>query len=134
MRPEAAACLRKNRKYRARPGFPPVFPRDCQTQTLEGMSAPAPESIETDTPTGRAMWQMICVLAELEWSLIAERTEVGVAAARARGVRFGRKPKLTRPQIARARKHIPQGERAKHVPASFHVGRTTLYRALAALP
>jgi DNA invertase Pin-like site-specific DNA recombinase len=32
------------------------------------------EAIDTDTPTGRAMWQMIGVLAELERSLISERS------------------------------------------------------------
>ena len=32
------------------------------------------EAIDTATPTGRAMWQMIGVLAELERSLIIERT------------------------------------------------------------
>lgn len=90
------------------------------------------EAIDTETPTGRAMWQMIGVLAELERSLIAERTKAGVAAARARGVKFGRKPKLTRQQITQARKLIAQGERPEDVAASFHVGRTTLYRALAA--
>jgi DNA invertase Pin-like site-specific DNA recombinase len=90
------------------------------------------EAIDTETPTGRAMWQMIGVLAELERSLIGERTRAGVAAARARGVKFGRKPKLTRQQITQARKLIAQGERPEDVAASFHVGRTTLYRALAA--
>ena len=90
------------------------------------------EAIDTETPTGRAMWQMIGVLAELERSLITERTKAGVAAARARGVKFGRKPKLTRQQISQARKLIAQGERPEDVAASFHVGRTTLYRALAA--
>jgi len=90
------------------------------------------EAIDTDTPTGRAMWQMIGVLAELERSLIAERTKAGVAAARARGVKFGRKRKLTPQQINQARKLIAQGERPEDVAASFHVGRTTLYRALAA--
>jgi DNA invertase Pin-like site-specific DNA recombinase len=90
------------------------------------------EHIDTETPTGRAMWQMIGVLAELERSLIAERTRAGVSAARARGVKFGRKPKLTRQQIAQARKLIAQGERPTDVAESFHVGRTTLYRALAA--
>jgi Enterobacteriaceae phage serine recombinase len=90
------------------------------------------EAIDTETPTGRAMWQMIGVLAELERSLIAERTRAGVTAARARGVKFGRKAKLTRQQITQARKLIAQGERAEDVAASFHVGRTTLYRALAA--
>ena len=90
------------------------------------------EAIDTETPTGRAMWQMIGVLAELERSLITERTRAGVAAARVRGVKFGRKPKLTRQQISQARKLIAQGERPEDVAASFHVGRTTLYRALAA--
>jgi DNA invertase Pin-like site-specific DNA recombinase len=89
------------------------------------------EHIDTTTPTGRAMWQMIGVLAELERSLIAERTRAGVAAAKTRGVKFGRKPKLTSQQIAQALKLIEQGERPQDVAASFHVGRTTLYRELA---
>jgi DNA invertase Pin-like site-specific DNA recombinase len=54
------------------------------------------EAIDTTPPTGRAMWQVIGVLAELERSLIGERTRAGVKAARTRGVKFGRKPKLTR--------------------------------------
>ena len=89
------------------------------------------EAIDTDTPTGRAMWQMIGVLAELERSLISERTSAGVTAAKARGVKFGRKPKLTRQQINQAVKLIAQGERPEDVATSFHVGRTTLYRAIA---
>ncbi len=47
------------------------------------------EAIDTETPTGRAMWQMIGVLAELERSLIAERTRAGVKDAKRRGVKFG---------------------------------------------
>ena len=42
------------------------------------------EAIDTDTPTGRAMWQMIGVLAELGRSLISERTRAGVKAAQRR--------------------------------------------------
>ena len=43
------------------------------------------EHIDTETPTGRAMWQMIGVLAELERSLISERTRTGVKAAQRQG-------------------------------------------------
>ena len=39
------------------------------------------EAIDTATPTGGAMWQMIGVSAELERSLISERTCAGVKAA-----------------------------------------------------
>jgi len=47
------------------------------------------EAIDTETPTGRAMWQMIGVLAELERSLITERTRAGIQAAKRRGVNSG---------------------------------------------
>src|ERR1039458_4815428 len=49
------------------------------------------EAIDTETAAGRAMWQMIGIMAEFEHSLISERTKAGVLAARARGVKFGRK-------------------------------------------
>lgn len=88
------------------------------------------EAIDTETPTGRAMWQMIGVLAELERSLIAERTRAGVKAAQARGVKFGRKPKLTAPQIAHARKLIEQGDPVPDVAKLLRVDRATVYRAL----
>ncbi len=39
------------------------------------------EAIDTTTPTGRAMWQMVGILAELERSLIQERTTAGRLAA-----------------------------------------------------
>ena len=90
------------------------------------------EQIDTETPTGRAMWQMIGVLAELERSLISERTRAGVKAAQRRGVKFGRKPKMTPQQVAHARKLIDQGEDRQKVADLFKVGRKTLYRALAA--
>jgi Enterobacteriaceae phage serine recombinase len=90
------------------------------------------ERIDTETPTGRAMWQMIGVLAELERSLISERTRAGVKAARGRGVKFGRKPKLTPQQIAHAQKLIEDGQRREDVAPLFNVSPSTLYRALVA--
>jgi DNA invertase Pin-like site-specific DNA recombinase len=76
------------------------------------------------------MWQMIGVLAELERSLIIERTQAGMKEARRRGVKFGRKKKLSPAQIAKARKLIDHGERVEDVATLYNVGRTTLYRAL----
>jgi DNA invertase Pin-like site-specific DNA recombinase len=77
------------------------------------------------------MWQMTGVLAELERSLISERTRARVKDAERRGVKFGRKPKLTPQQITHARKLIDTGERREDVAALLNVDRTTLYRALA---
>src|SRR2546430_2477779 len=62
------------------------------------------EAIDTATPTGRAMWQMVGILEELERSLIQERTKAGRAAAVACGVKMGRKPKPSPQQAAHARK------------------------------
>jgi DNA invertase Pin-like site-specific DNA recombinase len=89
------------------------------------------EAIDTETPTGRAMWQMIGVLAELERSLIGERTRAGVKAAQRRGVKFGRKPKLSAAQIELARELVEKGESRQYVADVLKVGRVTLYRALA---
>jgi DNA invertase Pin-like site-specific DNA recombinase len=88
------------------------------------------EHIDTETPTGRAMWQMIGLLAELERSLISERTRAGVKAAQRRGVKFGRKRKLTPEQIEHARELIDKGEARHHVANLLSVDRVTLYRAL----
>lgn len=88
------------------------------------------EAIDTTTPTGRALWQMVGILAELERSLIQERTKAGRAAAVARGVKMGHKPKLSPQQVAHARKLIEQGEHHDTVAQSLNVSRRTLYRAL----
>jgi DNA invertase Pin-like site-specific DNA recombinase len=61
------------------------------------------------------MWQMIGVLAELERSLISERARAGVMAAKGRGVKFGRKPKLSQQQIDHARKLLDDGQRREDV-------------------
>jgi DNA invertase Pin-like site-specific DNA recombinase len=90
------------------------------------------ESIDTTTPLGRAMWQMIGILAELERSLIQERTKAGRAAAKAQGVKMGRKPFLSAQQVAHARKLREQGESPAHVAQLLNVSRRTLERALRA--
>jgi DNA invertase Pin-like site-specific DNA recombinase len=88
------------------------------------------EAIDTETPTGRAMWQMIGVLAELERSLIGERTRAGVKAAKRRGVKFGPKVKLTPDRLTHARKLVEQGKTPTEAAKIIGIGRSTLYGAL----
>jgi len=73
---------------------------------------------------------MVGILAELERSLIGERTKAGRAAAMARGVKMGRKAKLTKQQADHARKLIEQGEPHDTVAKSIGVSRRTFYRVL----
>lgn len=51
------------------------------------------ENMDTTTPTGKAMFQMMGVISELERNLIAERIREGLKASQRRGVRVGR-PKI----------------------------------------
>lgn len=48
------------------------------------------ESVDTSTPLGRAMFSIVAALAELERSLIVERSAEGQRRARARGQHVGR--------------------------------------------
>jgi DNA invertase Pin-like site-specific DNA recombinase len=50
------------------------------------------QAIDTTTPAGKAMFQMMGVFAEFERSMIQERVKSGLARARASGIRLGRKP------------------------------------------
>ncbi|WP_244559755.1 recombinase family protein, partial [Escherichia coli] len=70
-------------------------------------------------------------IAELERSLIIDRTRRGREAAKARGVKFDPRPTLTPAQIAHARELIDQeGRTVKEAAALLGVHRSTLYRAL----
>jgi DNA invertase Pin-like site-specific DNA recombinase len=52
------------------------------------------EAIDTTTPAGRMMMQMVGAFAEFERAMIRERTSAGLAAARAEGRIGGRRKKL----------------------------------------
>jgi len=56
------------------------------------------ESIDTTTPAGRMMMQMVGAFAEFEREMIRERTKAGLDAARKEGRIGGRKPKLRQDQ------------------------------------
>jgi DNA invertase Pin-like site-specific DNA recombinase len=57
--------------------------------------------VDTTTPQGAAMAQVLAVFAELERRLIGERTKAALAVKRAQGVRLGRPPKLPTDLITR---------------------------------
>jgi DNA invertase Pin-like site-specific DNA recombinase len=56
--------------------------------------------IDTTTSMGKFFFHLMGAVAELERDIIRERTQAGLAAARARGRVGGRRPKLTAKQIA----------------------------------
>jgi DNA invertase Pin-like site-specific DNA recombinase len=48
------------------------------------------QGLDTSTPAGKAMFQMMGVFAEFERAMISERTKAGLARVRAKGTRLGR--------------------------------------------
>ena len=54
------------------------------------------QGIDTTTPAGKAMFQMMGVFAEFERAMIQERVKSGLARARASGQRLGRPPVAAR--------------------------------------
>jgi DNA invertase Pin-like site-specific DNA recombinase len=85
---------------------------------------------DTTTPAGRMVLTVFAGIAEFERELIHERTRSGRMAAKARGVRFGRPPKLTADQIALAQRLVSEGTSVPEASKILNVHRATLYRAL----
>ena len=87
------------------------------------------EKIETGSAAGKLVFHVFAALAEFERSLIRERTQAGLAAARARGRSGGRKPKLGEKQVReiKALLHDPEIQVAD-VARRYGVSRTTLYK------
>jgi DNA invertase Pin-like site-specific DNA recombinase len=69
------------------------------------------QAVDTTTPAGRALFQMLGVFAEFERSIIVERVKAGMARARRRGTRSGRP--IGRPEIKDKRLTAIRAELAK---------------------
>ena len=87
---------------------------------------------DTTSPAGRMVLTVFAGIAEFERELIHERTGAGRVSAKARGVRFGRPPKLAADQIALARRLIAEGTSVPEASRILKVHHATLYRALEA--
>lgn len=89
------------------------------------------ESIDTTTAVGELAFHMIGSIAQFERRLISERTKAGLAAARARGRKGGRKAKLTTSDIKKAHAMLLDPDVTKaEVAEHFGVSRPTLNKAL----
>ena len=95
-----------------------------------GLRSLAEPWADTTTPAGRMVLTVFAGMAEFERALIHQRTSHGRAAAKARGVRFGRKPKLSEDQKELAADLIGKGKSVRQAAALVNCHPATLYRAL----
>ena len=83
---------------------------------------------DTTTAAGRLMLTILGGLAEFERELIRARTAEGRERAKARGVRMGRKHKLTPHQQAEVRKRKAEGQSVRELGRSYNVSPNTISR------
>jgi len=92
------------------------------------------EQIDTTSAGGRFYLHILAALAEFEREMIRDRTKAGMAAAKKRGVRLGRPPKLSPDQVALALSMLGKGHTRTAVAEYLDVNILTLRRALTSNP
>src|SRR6516225_6512702 len=86
--------------------------------------------LDLTTPIGRGFIAFLSALAEDERQRIVKRANDGRKVAKAKGIKFGRKPKLTNDQQAQARRRLEAGESARAIAKDFRVHHATVLRVL----
>jgi DNA invertase Pin-like site-specific DNA recombinase len=90
------------------------------------------EAIDTTTPAGRMMMQMVGSFAEFERAMLRERTKIGLESARREGRVGGRPPKLNHQQETEIVRMISRGRKtAADAARLFGVHPATISRLLA---
>ncbi|WP_299971722.1 recombinase family protein [uncultured Roseobacter sp.] len=86
--------------------------------------------LDTRTPAGRLVYTVLSACAEFERRLISQRTKEGLAAAKRRGKRLGRPPRLSCDQLNSARLLIESGSAVKDVAKDVGIHPWSLSRAI----
>lgn len=89
------------------------------------------QALDTTTPAGKALFQMLGVFAEFERAIIQERVRAGLDKARADGKRLGR-PSLNRRTADAIRARAAKGEGKRAIGRSLGVPESTVRKVLAA--
>jgi DNA invertase Pin-like site-specific DNA recombinase len=84
----------------------------------------------TNSPSGKMIMTVIAGIAEFEAEMIRSRTSAGRAAARNKGVKFGRPKKLSAKNTKLAMRLLKEGQSVRDVAETFGVHTSTIYRML----
>lgn len=92
------------------------------------------QDLDTSTPTGRLIFHVLAVIGEFERELISDRAREGHERAIAAGVKFGRKPKLSKRKEQELLDLLESVVISKEELAQqVNVSRATVYRLAAML-
>lgn len=85
------------------------------------------QAVDTSTPSGRMLFQMLAVFSEFERAIITSRINAGLARARARGVSFGR-PNLSLKVRQQVQKALADGHSIREVAKATGVSSASVGR------
>jgi DNA invertase Pin-like site-specific DNA recombinase len=85
------------------------------------------QGIDTSTPAGKAMFQMMGVFSEFERAMIVERVKAGLFRARSQGKRLGRRP-VTSDVVERIRAELAGGSGILKTAKALRLGTGTVHR------
>jgi DNA invertase Pin-like site-specific DNA recombinase len=88
------------------------------------------QNIDTNSATGRLLFNMLGAIAQFETEIRGERQREGIQKARERGVRFGKRKKLNQKQIAELQERRRQGGLIKTLMQDYGLSKTSVYRYL----
>ena len=89
------------------------------------------QNINTSDATGRLLFNMLGAIAQFETEIRAERQAEGIRKAKERGVKLGKKKKLTNEQIAELQTKRSEGVLIKTLMKDYDISKASVYRYLA---
>jgi DNA invertase Pin-like site-specific DNA recombinase len=88
------------------------------------------ESIDFTTATGRLMLHLLGAFAEFEKEIIGERVKAGVAHARAKGKRLGRRPLIDKKLLGTVRDMKGRGMSIRGISRELGVSKSLVHKSL----
>ena len=88
------------------------------------------QNIETASPTGKLLFNMLASIAQFETEIRKERQMEGIKKAQQRGVQIGRKKKLSNEEIKRLQEKRASGVLIKELAEQYNIQPMSVYRYL----
>lgn len=88
------------------------------------------QNIDTTTPTGKLLFDVLASIAEFETALRAERQAEGIAKAQHKGIRFGSTPKLSHKEVEQMKQDRKEGLLIRELMKKYKLSKSSVYRLM----
>jgi len=88
------------------------------------------QNIDTSTPTGKLLFNMLASIAEFETEIRKERQLEGIEKAKSKGVKFGAKRKLNDDQLIQMKQERVDGVLIKDLMTKYNLSKDSVYRLM----